>query len=126
MSRCGRSSDTAADGNVPAVSRGCGPICRNDRRADEIPAAGQVVIHEGLQEQLAHVLAAGGAGNRPKLPPKNANDPRLWHHKGDRARTYAELARPDLRICRGRERDRWADAPDLARSIPPVRCRRFG
>ena len=30
-----------------------------------MPAAGQVVIHEGLQEQLAHVLAAGGAGNRP-------------------------------------------------------------
>ena len=59
-------ADAAADGYGPALAVGGGPIGGEDGGAGEVPTAGEVDIHERLDEHGVHAAAAV-AGERPNV-----------------------------------------------------------
>ena len=59
-------ADAAADGYGPALAVGGGPIGGEDGGAGEVPPAGEVDVHERLNEHGVHVAAAV-AGERPDV-----------------------------------------------------------
>ena len=58
------------------------PVCRHDRHAREIPAAGEVVVENGLQQEPAEILTL----ETPSVADEDAGNDRSLHretHRGD-------------------------------------------
>src|SRR4051812_35576763 len=71
-------ADAAADRKTPSLARGRIPVRRDDRGARQIPALEQIVVDEGLQQQLTHIRTITGACHRPKLARQYPDHPRFW------------------------------------------------
>ena len=64
-----------ADRNGPSLFAGAIPVCSHDRLGGEVPAIGQVVVHERLHQKLIHAIPAGGAGVGPDVLNKASDHP---------------------------------------------------
>ncbi len=66
----------AAQGQCPRVAAVGFPICRDDRRGDQRPAAGQVVVDEGLHQKLIDVETVVVSRKGPRVSYQSAVVPR--------------------------------------------------
>ena len=87
------------------------PSPRDDRRCCQIPAAGEVVVEEGLEGHDVHVLAAPARVGPDVVHERSGHDV-LAHVEADQGRPEAPFSAAKLRTARGGEKKRRTDAPD--------------
>ena len=103
--------EPAADGHGPfsAVRE---PIRGDDGARGEVPAIGEIVVHERLDQHLIDVRTLASARKRPDIVGERAEQPMPLYREDDDRRSCTPAMVAEILIGRGRQQECRPDAPD--------------